>query len=193
MKFTSSFYGIATKKFLDGLANGIVRSFKEVATSTIFFTGNAGSPGRGYIHGVASSSSSVLYPLVFSELVSRDIRGVGATHLASAVARAADDLRTDAEVVVNQVPGVANGTGTLTPGGISMAPQSSFLIISQELISRDIHDGNRQLTEACRRIVDAVANALSKYLLLQSLVMPVVGGSPSTGGSSITLTGKYII
>jgi hypothetical protein len=193
MRASSSFNGIATKKFFDGLSNGIVRSVKEVANVTIVFAGNAGSPGRGYIHGILSSSSPVLYSLLMTEFTSRRILGVAATFLASAIARTADDLRTDAEVIVSQVSGVANGTGTVTCGGISLSPSSSFGIISHEIIAQGIHDSNHQLTEASRRIVDAVANALSKYLLTLALTLPVAGGSPSTGTASTTLTGKYIV
>lgn len=194
MTSTSLFVGIGTKKFFDGIANGIVRSVKEGASTTIVFSGNAGSSGRGYLHGIPTASASRLRPLLLQELTSRSITGVASPNLASAVSKTADTLKEDAEIIVPVVTGVANGTGILSAGGIILSPSSSFAIISQEMIAQGVHDiGGPFLSEASRRIADAVATALSKYLLTLSCSIPVTGGSPSSGTSSVTLTGRYII
>lgn len=194
MMSASLFCGIGSKKFFDGLSSGIIRSIHEVALTTISFAGNAGSPGRAFILGIASSREDKLRPLVLQYLASSAVVGPAVPFLANAIAKTAFDLFSAATVVVEAVPGVANGTGVLSKGGIVMAAAPSKLRMDQEMVKQGLKDTLGNVTVAMSSITTAVSTALNQFLLQQSVPsIPVTGGSPSSGPASITMTGRFIV
>lgn len=193
MMATSKFTGVASKRFFDALSAGIVRSIRESTTSTIFFSGNSGSPGRAFLMGIPTSSEGRMQPLVLQNLRAKNIKGLASVYLANAIAKTAFDLFSAAVIKVDQVTGVANGTGVLSVGGISLSWTTSKNTLRQEVIAQGLHYNWGGITDGMDRIIEATAKALSQYLqLLAAPAIPVVGGSPSTGTSSVTMTGRYI-
>jgi hypothetical protein len=192
MKSVSDFNGVATNQFFGGISKGIVRIIKELTTVVVVCSGNAGSPGSAFLQGVPSSSQSGLNPIMTISLRSNRIGGVALQIMSRAFSMIGSDLRTDAVTSISSVPGVSNGIGVISSGGISFDGSRALSVLKEEIVRAGIHDSDRNPTSATSAILKSIAEALRGYLLTFSYQIPIIGGSPTVGTASVTLSGRYL-
>lgn len=188
----SGFDGPASSPFAKGIATGVTRCLTEATVVTMMCTGAAGSPGQAILIGIPSANAAAMEPVIVSNMLAATIAGAAMPFLASGLAQIGACLQTTATTFVPAVPGIATGTGTIQAGGVVCAAPLAGTIIGQQLVASGIRLASGQLTAASTRLVQALGLALSQYLATLTYAVPIVGGSPSSGGASTPVVGPFL-
>jgi hypothetical protein len=163
-------------------AQGVVQGLK-LGTATVQTTGASGTPGSGSGVGAIQGGAVTMLPIVITNMVGIMPPPSGAPTPSQllwflSIAQIATYVLTALQVEAPPQDAVSAGVGNVLPGGFSVSGAAIGKAISLAYLQKGLIPTPMRL-----QVADAIGASTEQMMKLATMVIPIVGGVPSSPSS----------